>query len=35
VEDFIASSEYLAFKTEGMPNPLFKECFISGLKDEI
>jgi hypothetical protein len=35
VEDFIASFECLAFRTEGMSNAFFQECFISGLKNEI
>jgi hypothetical protein len=35
MEDFIASFECLAFRTEGMSNAFFRECFISGLKDEI
>jgi hypothetical protein len=35
VEDFIASFECLAFRTEGMSDAFFQECFISGLKDEI
>jgi hypothetical protein len=35
VEDFIASFERLAFRTEGMSDAFFRECFISGLKDEI
>jgi hypothetical protein len=35
VEDFIASFEFMAFRTEGMTNAFFRECFISGLKEEI
>jgi hypothetical protein len=35
VEDFIASFEHLGFRTEGMSDAFFRECFISGLKDEI
>jgi hypothetical protein len=35
VEDFIAAFENLAFRTEGMSDAFFRECFISGLKDEI
>ena len=35
IEDFISSFERLAFRTEGMTNAFFRECFISGLKDEI
>ena len=35
VEDFIASFERLDFRTEGMSDAFFQECFISGLKDEI
>jgi hypothetical protein len=35
VEDFIAAFERLDFRTEGMSNAFFQECFISGLKDEI
>jgi hypothetical protein len=35
VEDFIAAFECLAFQTEGMCDAFFRECFISGLKDEI
>jgi hypothetical protein len=35
VEDFIASFERRAFRTEGMSDAFFRECFISGLKDEI
>jgi hypothetical protein len=35
VEDFIASFECLDFWTEGMSDAFFRECFISGLKDEI
>jgi hypothetical protein len=35
VEDFITAFEHLAFQTEGMSDVFFRECFISGLKDEI
>jgi hypothetical protein len=35
VEDFIASFERLNFRTQGMSDSFFRECFISGLKDEI
>jgi hypothetical protein len=35
VEDFIASFGCLAFRTEGMIDDFFRECFISGLKDKI
>jgi hypothetical protein len=35
VEDFIAAFERLAFRTEHMSDAFFRECFISGLKDEI
>jgi hypothetical protein len=35
VEDFIAAFECLTFRTEGMSDAFFRECFISGLKDEI
>jgi hypothetical protein len=35
MEDFIASFECLDFWTEGMSDAFFRECFISGLKDEI
>jgi len=35
VEDFIAAFEHLDFRTEGMSNAFFRECFISSLKDEI
>jgi hypothetical protein len=35
MEDFIAAFERLAFRTEGMSDAFFRECFISGLKDEI
>jgi hypothetical protein len=35
VEDFIVSFEHLAFRTEGMTDAFFRECFISGLKEEI
>jgi hypothetical protein len=35
VEDFITTFECLDFRTEGMTDAFFRECFISGLKDEI
>jgi hypothetical protein len=35
VEDFIAAFECLTFRTEGMSDAFFRECFISSLKDEI
>ena len=35
MEDFIASFERLDFRTDGMSDAFFQECFISGLKDEI
>jgi hypothetical protein len=35
VEDFIVAFEHLAFRTEGMTDAFFRECFISGLKEEI
>jgi len=35
VEEFIATFEHLDFRTEGMTYAFFRECFISGLKDEI
>jgi hypothetical protein len=35
VEDFIAAFELPAFQTEGMTDAFFRECFISGLKEEI
>jgi hypothetical protein len=35
VEDFIAAFECLDFRTEGMNDASFQECFISGLKKEI
>ena len=35
VEDFISAFECLDFRTEGMTDAFFQECFISGLKDEI
>jgi hypothetical protein len=35
VEDFIAAFERLSFRTEGMSDAFFRECFISSLKDEI
>jgi hypothetical protein len=35
VEDFISSFQRLDFRTEGMFDAFFRECFINGLKDEI
>jgi hypothetical protein len=35
MEDFIASFEHLAYRTEGMSDAFFRECFISGLKEDI
>jgi hypothetical protein len=35
IEDFIAAFERLTFRTEGMIDAFFRECFISGLKEEI
>jgi hypothetical protein len=35
MEDFIVSFEHLDFQMEGMTYAFFRECFISGLKDEI
>jgi len=35
VEYFIATFEHLAFKTWGMSDAFFNECFINSLKDEI
>jgi hypothetical protein len=35
VEDFIAAFKNLAFRTEGMTDAFFRECFISCLKDDI
>jgi hypothetical protein len=35
IEDFIAAFECLDFRTEGMTDAFFRECFISGLKEEI
>jgi hypothetical protein len=35
VEDFITAFERLDFRIEGMSDAFFRECFISGLKDEI
>jgi hypothetical protein len=35
VEDFIVAFEHLDFQTEGMTNAFFRECFISGLKEDI
>jgi hypothetical protein len=35
MEDFIVSFEHLAFRTEGMFDAFFRECFISELKEDI
>ena len=35
VEDFIVAFERLAFHAKGVSDAFFRECFISGLKDEI
>jgi hypothetical protein len=35
MEDFIDMFEHLDFRTKGMSDDLFRECFISGLKYEI
>jgi hypothetical protein len=35
VEDFIAAFECLTFRNKDMTDDFFRECFISGLKDEI
>jgi hypothetical protein len=35
MEDFISSFEHLDFQMEGMTYDFLRECFISGLKDEI
>jgi hypothetical protein len=35
VEDFIATLDHLDFRTKGMSDAFSRECFISGLKDEI
>jgi hypothetical protein len=35
VENFIAAFKRLDFPTEGMTDAFFRECFISGLKNEI
>jgi hypothetical protein len=35
MEDFIVSFERLSFRTEGMYDAFFRECFISSLKDKI
>jgi hypothetical protein len=35
VEDFIAAFKCLDFRTEGMTDAFFHECFISGLKEEV
>jgi len=35
MEDFLTAFDNLAFRTESMIDAFFRECFISGLKDEI
>jgi hypothetical protein len=35
MENIIGAFERLNFRTEGMSDAFFRECFISGLKDEI
>jgi hypothetical protein len=35
MEEFIAAFKRLAFRIEGMSDAFFRECLISGLKDEI
>jgi hypothetical protein len=35
VEDFITSFDHLDFRTKGMADAFFMECFINGIKDEI
>jgi hypothetical protein len=35
IEEFIVAFEHLDFRTEGIVDAFFQECFISGLKDEI
>jgi hypothetical protein len=35
MEDFNAAFQHLDFKKKGIPDALFRGCFISGLKDEI
>jgi hypothetical protein len=35
MEDFIVGFEHLDFRIEGMSDVFFRDCFISGLKDEI
>jgi hypothetical protein len=35
IEDFIDAFEHLDFRTKGMTDAFFRECFISGLKEEI
>jgi hypothetical protein len=35
MEDFITAFERLDFRTEGIYDEFFQECFISSLKDEI
>ena len=35
VEEFIVAFECLDFRTEGMSDAFFQDCFISGLKNEI
>jgi hypothetical protein len=35
MEDFIIAFNNLDFRTEGMTDAFFRECFINGIKDEI
>ena len=35
MEEIIATFERMDFRTKGMSDAFFRECFISGLKDEI
>jgi hypothetical protein len=35
VEEFIDAFEQLAFRTKGISDTFFRECFIIGLKDDI
>jgi hypothetical protein len=35
IEDFMAAFEHLDFRTEGMTDAFFRECFINGLKEDI
>jgi hypothetical protein len=35
MKDFISTFKHLDFRTKGMSAAFFRECFISGLKDEI